>query len=91
MADAMAKFLDNYAKLGKKLGESVAAFNGGAAMATSHGLVWQQVVKPLSELAPSRSIEPSIKELEPPREDVVDLSERYRETAEQMRRDSDAA
>jgi DNA recombination protein RmuC len=91
MADAMGKFLDNYAKLGKKLGESVTAFNSGAAMATSHGLVWQQVVKPLSELAPSRSIEPKIKELEPPRDDVVDLAERYRDTAEEMRRDSNAA
>jgi DNA recombination protein RmuC len=91
MADAMAKFLDNYAKLGKKLGESVAAFNGGAAMTTSHGLVWQQVVKPLSELAPSKSIEPSIKELEPPRDDVVDLAERYRTTAKQMQSDSNAA
>jgi DNA recombination protein RmuC len=91
MAEAMAKFLDNYAKLGKKLGESVAAFNGGAAMTTSHGLVWQQVVKPLSELAPSRSIEPNIKEIEPPRDDVVDLAERYRSTAEQMQNDSNAA
>jgi DNA recombination protein RmuC len=91
MAEAMAKFLDNYAKLGKKLGESVAAFNGGAAMTTSHGLVWQQVVKPLSELAPSKSIEPNIKELEPPRDDVVDLAERYRTTAEQMQSDSNAA
>jgi DNA recombination protein RmuC len=92
MADAMSKFLDNYAKLGKKLGESVAAFNGGAAMTTSHGLVWQQVVKPLSELAPGRSIEPNIKELEPPRDDVVDLAERYRETSEKMRLgESDAA
>lgn len=91
MAEAMAKFLDNYAKLGKKLGESVAAFNGGAAMTTSHGLVWQQVVKPLSELAPSKSIEPNIKELEPPRDDVVDLAERYRTTAEEMQDDSNAA
>lgn len=92
MAEAMAKFLDNYAKLGKKLGESVAAFNGGAAMTTSHGQVWQQVMKPLSELAPSRAIEPKIKELEPPRDDVVDLAERYRSTSEQMRQSaSDAA
>jgi len=92
MADAMGKFLDNYAKLGKKLGESVAAFNGGAAMTTSHGLVWQQVVKPLSELAPGRSIEANIKELEPPRDDVVDLAERYRTTSEKMRlSESDAA
>ncbi|HET7444337.1 MAG TPA: DNA recombination protein RmuC [Solirubrobacterales bacterium] len=85
MAEAMSKFLDNYAKLGKKLGESVNAFNSGAAMTTSHGLVWQQVVKPLSELAPSKSIEPGIKELEPPRDDVIDLAERYRETAAEMR------
>lgn len=91
MADAMGKFLDNYAKLGKKLGESVAAYNGGAAMTTSHGLVWQQVVKPLSELAPSRSIESNAKELEPPRDDVVELAERYRETAEEMRSDPSEA
>lgn len=92
MADAMSKFLDNYAKLGKKLGESVTAFNGGAAMATTHGLVWQQIVKPLSELAPSKTIEPNIKELEPPREDVVDLAERYRVTGDEMRHSaSDAA
>jgi DNA recombination protein RmuC len=91
MAEAMAKFLENYAKLGKKLGESVTAFNGGAAMTTSHGLVWQQVIKPLSELAPSKSIEANIKELEPPRDDVVDLAERYRATAEEMQDDSNAA
>lgn len=92
MAEAMANFLDNYAKLGKKLGESVTAFNGGAAMVTTHGQVWQQVVKPLSELAPSMSIEPDVKEIEPPREDVVELAERYRATGEEMRRDvSDAA
>jgi DNA recombination protein RmuC len=92
MADAMGNFLDNYAKLGKKLRESVIAFNSGAAMATTHGQVWQQIVKPLSELAPSKSIEPGLKELEPPREDVVELASRYRETAEEMRRaDSDAA
>lgn len=92
MAEAMANFLDNYAKLGKKLGESVTAFNGGAAMVTAHGQVWQEVVKPLSELAPSKSIEPGLKELEPPREDVVDLAERYRATGEEMRRSaSDAA
>jgi DNA recombination protein RmuC len=92
MAEAMAKFLDNYAKLGKKLGESVTAFNGGAAMVTTHGQVWQQVVKPLSELAPSKSIEPDLKELEPPREDVVDLAERYRKTSVEMRDStSDAA
>jgi DNA anti-recombination protein RmuC len=91
MAEAMSNFLDNYAKLGKKLGESVSAFNGGAAMVTTHGQVWQQVVKPLSELAPSKSIEPKLKELEPPREDVVDLAERYRVTSEEMRQDSEAA
>jgi DNA recombination protein RmuC len=92
MAEAMGNFLDNYAKLGKKLGESVTAFNGGAAMVTTHGQVWQQIVKPLSELAPSKSIEPGVKELEPPREDVVELASRYRVTAEEMRRaDSDAA
>jgi DNA recombination protein RmuC len=93
MAEAMGNFLDNYAKLGKKLGESVTAFNGGAAMVTTHGQVWQQVVKPLSELAPSKSIEPAgLKELEPPRDDVVDLAERYRSTGEEMRRSaSDAA
>ncbi|MDX6622098.1 MAG: recombination protein RmuC [Solirubrobacterales bacterium] len=92
MADAISKFLDNYAKLGKKLGESVSAYNSGAAMTTSHGQVWQQVVKPLSELAPGRSIESKAKELEPPRDDVVDLAERYRETSEKMRLDeSDAA
>lgn len=85
MVDAMAKFLDNYAKLGSKLGESVAAFNGGAAMTTTHGLVWQQVVKPLSELAPSRSIDSKVKELEPPREDVGDLADRYRATADELR------
>lgn len=91
MAEAMGNFLDNYAKLGKKLGESVSAFNGGAAMVTTHGQVWQQVVKPLSELAPSSSIEPKLKELEPPRDDVVDLAERYRATGEEMRRSSEAA
>jgi DNA recombination protein RmuC len=91
MAEAMGNFLDNYAKLGKKLGESVSAFNGGAAMVTTHGQVWQQVVKPLSELAPSKSIEPKLRELEPPREDVVDLAERYRATGDEMRRTSDAA
>lgn len=91
MADAMSKFLDNYAKLGKKLKESVTAFNDGAGMATSHGLVWQQIVKPLSELAPSHSIEPSLKELEPPRDDVVDLAERYRLTGEEMRGDGSEA
>jgi len=91
MAEAMGNFLENYAKLGKKLGESVTAFNGGAAMVTTHGQVWQQVVKPLSELAPSKSIEPKLKELEPPRDDVVDLAERYRTTSEEMRRSSEAA
>jgi DNA recombination protein RmuC len=91
MAEAMAKFLDNYAKLGRKLSESVSAFNAGAAMTSTHGLVWQQVVKPLNELAPSSSIEPEIKELEPPRDDVIDLAERYRSTAEQMQSESDAA
>jgi len=91
MAEAMANFLDNYAKLGKKLGESVSAFNGGAAMVTTHGQVWQQVVKPLSELAPSKSIEPKLKELEPPRDDIVDLAERYRTTSDEMRRSSEAA
>jgi DNA recombination protein RmuC len=91
MAEAMSNFLDNYAKLGKKLGESVTCFNGGAAMVTTHGQVWQQVVKPLNELAPSKSIEPKLKELDPPRDDVVDLAERYRSTAEEMRRASDAA
>ncbi|HVD40678.1 MAG TPA: DNA recombination protein RmuC [Solirubrobacterales bacterium] len=91
MAEAMGNFLDNYAKLGKKLGESVGVFNGGAAMVTTHGQVWQQIVKPLSELAPSKSIEPKLKELEPPREDVVDLAERYRGTSEEMRRSSEAA
>jgi len=59
---------------------------------TAHGQVWQEVVKPLSELAPSKSIEPNLKELEPPRDDVVDLAERYRVTGEEMRRSaSDAA
>ncbi len=92
MAEAMSKFLDNYAKLGKKLGESVTAFNGGAAMVTTHGQVWQQIVKPLSELAPSKSIESDLKELEPPREDVVELAERYRVTGREMRGSaSDAA
>lgn len=92
MADAIGKFLDNYAKLGKKLGESVTAYNGGVAMTTSHGLVWQQVVKPLSELAPGQTIETKVKELESPREGVVDLAERYRETSEKMRLgESDAA
>ncbi len=94
MAEAMGKFLDNYAKLGKKLRESVGAFNEGAGMATSHGLVWQQIVKPLSELAPSHSIEPKLQEIEPPRDDVVDLAERYRLTGEEMRRggsEADAA
>lgn len=91
MAEAIAKFLENYAKLGKKLGESVSAFNGGAAMATANGQVWQQIVKPLSEFTPSNSIEPGIKELEPPREDVIALSERYRTAAEQMDERSDAA
>lgn len=92
MADAIGKFLDNYAKLGKKLGESVSAYNGGVAMTTSHGLVWQQVVKPLSELAPGRTIEPKVKELESPRDGVVELADRYRETSEKMRLgESDAA
>lgn len=91
MAEAMGNFLDNYAKLGKKLGESVSAFNGGAAMVTTHGQVWQQVVKPLSELAPSKSIEPKLKELEPPRDDVVDLAERYHATGDEMRHSSEAA
>lgn len=91
MAEAMGNFLENYAKLGKKLGESVGVFNGGAAMVTTHGQVWQQIVKPLSELAPSKTIEPKLKELEPPREDVVDLAERYRTTSDEMRRSSEAA
>jgi DNA recombination protein RmuC len=91
MAEAMSKFLDNYAKLGKKLSESVTYFNGGAAMVTTRGQVWQQIVKPLSELSPSTSIEPKLKEIEPPRDDVVDLAERYRATGEEMRRASDAA
>lgn len=91
MADAMGKFLDNYAKLGKKLGESVSAFNGGAAMTTAHGLIWQQIVKPLAEFTPSKSLEPGIKEIEAPREDVVDIAERYREAGEQMRNSSNAA
>ena len=59
MAGTMANFLETYAKLGKKLGESVKAFNGGAAMTTAHGQVWQQIVKPLSEFTPSNSIGPS--------------------------------
>lgn len=93
MAEAMSKFLDNYAKLGKKLGESVSAFNAGAGMAGSHGLVWQQIVKPLSELAPSKTIEPAnLKELEQPKDGVVDLVERYRATSEEMQQSaSDAA
>jgi DNA anti-recombination protein RmuC len=93
MAEAMSKFLDNYAKLGKKLGESVSAFNTGAGMAGSHGLVWQQIVKPLSELAPSQSIEPAnLKEIESPKDGVIDLAERYRATGDEMRRSaSDAA
>jgi DNA anti-recombination protein RmuC len=90
MADAMGKFLDNYAKLGKKLGESVSAFNGGAAMTTAHGLVWQQIVKPLAEFTPAKTIESGTKEIEAPREDVIDIAERYREAGEQMR-DSNAA
>lgn len=91
MADAMGKFLDNYAKLGKKLGESVSAFNGGAAMTTAHGLIWQQIVKPLAEFTPSKTIESGIKEIEAPREDVIDIAERYRGAAEQMRESSNAA
>jgi DNA recombination protein RmuC len=91
MAEAMGNFLDNYAKLGRKIGESVSVFNGGAAMVTTHGQVWQQVVKPLSELAPSKTIEPKLKELEPPRDDVVDLAERYHSTGDEMRRSSEAA
>ncbi len=93
MAEAMANFLDNYAKLGKKLGEAGSVFNTGAAMVTTRGQVWQQIVKPLSELAPSKSIEPAgLKELEPPRDDVVELASRYRDTGEEMRREaSDAA
>jgi DNA anti-recombination protein RmuC len=93
MADAMAKFLDNYSKLGRKLGESVTAFNGGAAMTTAHGLVWQQIVKPLAEFTPSNEIEANVKELEPPREDVIELADRYRAAAEEMRgeQESDAA
>lgn len=93
MAEAMANFLDNYAKLGRKLGEAGSVFNTGAAMVTTRGQVWQQIVKPLSELAPSKSIEPDgLKELEPPRDDVVELASRYRSTGEEMRREaSDAA
>lgn len=91
MADAMSKFLDNYAKLGRKLRESVTAFNGGAAMTTAHGQVWQQIVKPLAEFTPSKEIESGIKEIEAPRDDVIDLAERYREAAEQMRESSNAA
>jgi RmuC family len=92
MAEAMSQFLDNYAKLGKKLGESVTAFNSGAAMVTTHGKVWQQIVKPLSELAPSKSIEADLKELDPPRDDVVDLADRYRVTSKELRESaSDAA
>lgn len=93
MADAMANFLENYAKLGKKLGEAGSAFNDGAAMVTTRGQVWQQIVKPLSELAPSKSVEPAnLKEIEPPRDDVVELASRYRDTAEEMRTSaSDAA
>jgi len=91
MAEAMAKFLDNYAKLGKKLGEAVTAFNGGGAMVTTHGLVWQQVIKPLNEFTPSKSIEPAMKEPEAPRDDVIDLAERYRTVAEEISDKSDAA
>ncbi len=91
MVDAMAKFLENYGKLGNKLRESVSVFDSGVAMTTANGLLWQQVVKPLSEMAPSHSIEPDLKEIEPPRDDVVDLVERYRVTAKQMRDDADAA
>lgn len=91
MADAMGKFLDNYAKLGKKLGESVAAFDKGAAMTTSHGLIWQQIIKPLAEFTPSKSIESGIKEIEAPREDVIDIAERYREASKQMQESSNAA
>jgi DNA anti-recombination protein RmuC len=91
MADAIGKFLDNYARLGKKLEESVTAFNGGAAMTTAHGLIWQQIVKPLAEFTPSKSIESGIKEIEPPRDDVIDLAERYREASEQMQESSNAA
>ncbi len=91
MADAMGTFLDSYARLGKKLGESVTAFNKGAAMTTAHGLIWQQIVKPLAEFTPSKSIESEVKELEAPREDVIDLAERYREAGEQMRESSNAA
>lgn len=91
MAEAMSNFLDNYAKLGEKLGQANTLFNGGAAMVTTHGQVWQQIVKPLNELAPSKSIEPKLKELEPPRDDVVELADRYHRTSEEMRRASDAA
>ncbi|HMJ74318.1 MAG TPA: DNA recombination protein RmuC [Solirubrobacterales bacterium] len=91
MADAIGKFLDNYARLGKKLEESVAAFNGGAAMTTAHGLIWQQIVKPLAEFTPSKSIKSGIKEIESPRDDVIDLAERYREAGEQMQESSNAA
>ncbi|HYP56265.1 MAG TPA: DNA recombination protein RmuC [Solirubrobacterales bacterium] len=91
MADAFSKFLDNYAKLGKKLNESVNLFNGGAGMATTHGLVWQQIIKPLAEFTPSKSIESGIKEIEPPRDDVIDLAERYRDASEQMGQKSEAA
>jgi hypothetical protein len=91
MADALGKFLDNYARLGKKLEESVKAFNGGAAMTTAHGLIWQQIVKPLAEFTPSKSIESGIKEIEAPRDDVIDLAERYREAGEQMQESSNAA
>jgi DNA recombination protein RmuC len=90
MAEAMGKFLDNYAKLGRKLNESVTAFNGGAAMATSRGQLWQQVVKPLSEFAPTREIGPELKELEPPRDDVIDIADRYRLAADEMRHEAPA-
>lgn len=91
MAEAMANFLDNYAKLGKKLSESVSAFNGGAAMTTAHGQVWQQVIKPLVEFTPSKSIEVKVKELAPPRDDVVDLAERHRAVGRELGSESDAA
>lgn len=91
MADAMGNFLDNYARLGKKLNESVKAFNGGAAMTAAQGQVWQQIIKPLSEFTPSNEIESGIKEIESPRDDVIDLAERYREAGSEMRENSNAA
>ena len=93
MAEAMANFLDNYAKAGQEARRGRQRLQRRRRHGHHPRPGLQQVVKPLSELAPSKTIEPaSLKELEPPRDDVVELAARYRSTGEEMRRsESDAA